>query len=122
VVLDGGMNHHLGAAGHLGMVIHRPYRMSVIPAEPRPEQGLEPHDVYGPLCTSIDTLGRGVQLPRLEEGDILAVHCSGAYGPSSSPAGFISHPQAQEFMVCGAKKDRTLTNVSKDRERRSGTV
>lgn len=122
VVLDGGMNHHLGAAGHLGMVIHRPYRMSVIPAEPRPAQGVEPHDIYGPLCTSIDTLGRGVQLPRLEEGDILAVHGSGAYGPSSSPAGFISHPQAQEFMVCGAEHRRTVTNVSINKERRSGLV
>src|SRR5262249_15716610 len=26
-VCDGGMNHHLGAAGHLGTVIHRNYRM-----------------------------------------------------------------------------------------------
>jgi diaminopimelate decarboxylase len=111
VVLDGGMNHHLGAAGHLGMVIHRPYRMSVIPGDARPVQGVEPHDIYGPLCTSIDVLGRNVQLPRLEEGDVLVVHCSGAYGPSSSPAGFISHPPAQEFMVCGEKNHRTVTHV-----------
>lgn len=113
VVLDGGMNHHLAAAGHLGMVIHRPYRMSVLRAgDSRQVRAVEPHDIFGPLCTSIDTLGRGVQLPRLEEGDILAVHCSGAYGPSSSPAGFISHPPAQEFMAWSEGVHRTVVNIS----------
>lgn len=112
VVLDGGMNHHLAAAGHMGMVIHRPYRMSVLRAESGPLQAVEAHDIFGPLCTSIDTLGRGVQLPRLEEGDVLAVHCSGAYGPSSSPANFISHPPAKEFMVRGEGVHRTAAYIT----------
>ena len=107
VVLDGGMNHHLGAAGHLGMVIHRPYRMFVVSTDSTQSQEIEPQDIYGPLCTTIDSLGRGVKLPRLRVGDILGVHCSGAYGPSSSPSGFISHPPAKEFMVTKAGEIET---------------
>jgi diaminopimelate decarboxylase len=84
------------------MIIHRPYRMEAITARASADAPTEPQDVYGPLCTTIDTLGRGVRLPRLSVGDLLAVHCSGAYGPSSSPSGFISHPRAREFMVTDA--------------------
>lgn len=108
VVLDGGMNHHLGAAGHLGMVIHRPYRMCAVTGDASTAALHEPQDLYGPLCTTIDTLGRGVKLPRLGEGDVVAVHCSGAYGPSSSPSGFISHPRAREFMVTGCDQSAEL--------------
>lgn len=114
IVLDGGMNHHLGAAGHLGMIIHRPYRMEAITARASADSPTEPQDLYGPLCTTIDTLGRGVKLPRLSVGDLLAVHCSGAYGPSSSPSGFISHPRAREFMVTGAPGAAELRDWSVD--------
>jgi diaminopimelate decarboxylase len=112
VVVDGGMNHHLGAAGHLGMVIHRPYRVSVVDRGAYASPETEPQDIYGPLCTSIDILGRGVQLPILSEGDVLAVHSSGAYGPSSSPSGFISHPHAKEFMVSAETGDGVVLDVS----------
>ncbi|MEZ5458850.1 MAG: alanine racemase [Steroidobacteraceae bacterium] len=114
VVLDGGMNHHLGAAGHLGMVIHRPYRMDVIKADDAVHSPLEAQDLYGPLCTTIDTLGRGVKLPRLTEGDLVAVQCSGAYGPSSSPSGFISHPPAGEFMVTATADGTRIQDCSVD--------
>lgn len=95
---DGGMHHHLGACGHLGMVIHRPYRMFKLPSAQgdKPEQ---PYDLYGPLCTTIDVLGRGVRLPGLDVGDVLAIGSSGAYGASASPGGFISHPPAHEVLV-----------------------
>jgi len=93
---DGGMHHHLGACGHLGMVIHRPYRMFKLGAASQPEQS---YDLYGPLCTTIDVLGRGVKLPGLEVDDVLAIESSGAYGASASPAGFISHPEACEVLV-----------------------
>lgn len=95
---DGGMHHHLGACGHLGMVIHRPYRMFKVKTSStdRPEQA---YDLYGPLCTTIDVLGRGVKLPGLEVDDVLAIESSGAYGASASPAGFISHPPANEVLV-----------------------
>jgi diaminopimelate decarboxylase len=37
-------------------------------------------DVVGPICESSDTLGRDVQLPSPDRGDILLVHTVGAYG------------------------------------------
>jgi diaminopimelate decarboxylase len=98
-VCDGGMNHHLGACGHLGSVIHRNYRIFKVGrvADP-PSQRFE---LVGPLCTTIDTLGHGVLLPELREGDLLGVHCSGAYGLTASPINFISHEPAQEIAVEG---------------------
>lgn len=106
---DGGMNHHLGAAGHLGMVIHKPYRMFKV--EPPSAAGaltgapgdLHPVDLFGPLCTTIDVLGRNVKLPPMEIGDLLAIHCSGAYGPSASPNNFISHDLPKEIFIEGGQ-------------------
>ena len=41
-------------------------------------------DVDGPLCENADRLGRGVQLPEVRPGDLLAVSEAGAYGLSMS--------------------------------------
>ena len=100
-ILDGGMNHHLGAAGHLGMAIPKNYRMKKIYSEhlDGPEREF---DLYGPLCTSIDVIGRRVKLPGLEVGDVLAIYSSGAYALTASPAHFISHPVPRELMVKSA--------------------
>jgi diaminopimelate decarboxylase len=98
-ILDGGMNHHLGAAGHLGSVIHRNYRIFRPGAAPGGSR--RAYELVGPLCTSIDTLGHGVELPELREGDLLAVHCSGAYGLTASPVNFISHEPPREIAVEG---------------------
>ncbi len=45
---------------------------------------LETVDVDGPLCENADRLGRGVQLPEVGPGDLLAVSEAGAYGLSMS--------------------------------------
>ncbi len=97
-ICDGGMNHHLGACGHLGSVIHRNYRMFKVTggADEIPQAE---YDLVGPLCTSIDTLGHRVKLPSLDIGDVIAVRCSGAYGPSASPVFFIHHPPPKEILV-----------------------
>lgn len=99
-ICDGGMNHHLGACGHLGSVIHRNYRMFKLePAGPTPPESRRLYELVGPLCTSIDTLGHAVKLPPLSPGDVIAIHCSGAYGLTASPVGFISHPPPHELLV-----------------------
>lgn len=100
-LLDGGMNHHLGAAGHLGSIIHRNYRMFKIATSDAPSDN-QPQacDLYGPLCTSIDMLGRGVEFAGgLEVGDIVAICSSGAYGLSASPVHFIGHPPPGEILI-----------------------
>ena len=94
-ICDGGMNNHLPASGHFGMVIHRNYVMHKVGGGTDEEKV----DLSGPLCTSIDRLARGAMLPRVGEGDLIAIHNSGAYGPSASPLHFISHPPPREILV-----------------------
>ena len=104
-ICDGGMNNHLPASGHFGMVMRRNYIMHRV-------GGGEMHekvDISGPLCTSIDRLGSGVELPRLEEGDVIAIHNSGAYGLTASPIHFISHAPPAELLV----SEGGIRNVSR---------
>lgn len=95
VLCDGGMNNHLPASGLFGMVIRRAYKMHKIGGVGAREKV----DVTGPLCTSIDRLAGGIELPHLEPGDLIAVHNSGAYGLTASPIHFIGHQPPVEVMV-----------------------
>lgn len=110
-ICDGGLNHHITACGHLGSVIHRNYRMFKLGAEESPAEPV-PHDLVGPLCTAIDTLGRGVLLPPLEVGDVVGVRSSGAYGLTASPVHFIRHPPAKEILVEGGVAQPASSSVS----------
>lgn len=105
-ICDAGMNHHLAAAGMFGMAIRRNYRMHNLDvSEPSAagasEGGGGTYQLSGPLCTSLDVLGRGVTLARLEAGDHIAIATSGAYGPTASPGRFISHAPVAEWLVEG---------------------
>ena len=104
-ICDGGMNNHLPASGHFGMVIHRNYRMHRVGGGHAEEK----INLVGPLCTSIDRLASGVMLPPLQQGDVVAIHASGAYGVSASPIHFISHPAPREILVEGGQ----MTDVSR---------
>jgi diaminopimelate decarboxylase len=108
-VCDGGMNHHLGACGHLGSVIHRNYQMFKVATE---ETEVQSYNLVGPLCTSIDTLGHNVKLPTLNIGDIIAVRCSGAYGLTASPVYFISHEPPKEILVEMVEQELKIQEVS----------
>jgi diaminopimelate decarboxylase len=97
LMVDGGMNHHLAASGNLGQTIKRNYPLALLNKIDRsPEETV---DVVGPLCTPLDVLGRGVNLPRAEVGDLLGVFQSGAYARSASPLGFLSHAAPAEVWV-----------------------
>ena len=110
-VFDGGMNHHLGACGHLGMMLHRNYRMTKITADATGAEE-QPYDLFGPLCTSIDTLGRGVKFRGLDTGDVIGVHCSGAYGVTASPLNFISHDPPSELIVETSDGDVMVRDIT----------
>ncbi|AVO43728.1 type III PLP-dependent enzyme [Phreatobacter cathodiphilus] len=101
LVVDGGMHHHLAASGNLGQVIKRDY--PVVAASRVGEPSAGPASVVGPLCTPLDTLARKVEMPAMAEGDLVAVLQSGAYGPTASPVGFLSHPAAAEVLVDGGE-------------------
>lgn len=99
LVVDGGMHHHLAASGNLGQVIKRDY--PVLAASRMDAATAGPASVVGPLCTPLDTLARKVEMPALVAGDLVAVLQSGAYGPTASPAGFLSHPAPAEVLIDG---------------------
>ncbi len=100
LVTDGGLHHHLSASGNFGQVIRKNYpvaignRMGAVDASE-----MEPASVVGPLCTPLDLLGDRMLLPVAQEGDLVAVFQSGAYGASASPQGFLGHPACVEVLV-----------------------
>ncbi len=102
-ICDGGLNANLAASGNFGMVLRRNYVMHRVGGDADGTRPEEKHDISGPLCTSIDKLGGGVMLPRLDEGDLIAIHACGAYGPTASPLHFISHPLPRELMLTGGQ-------------------
>ena len=58
----------------------------------------ETYDVVGPICESGDALAKDRKLPLIEEGDLLAVLNTGAYGFSMSSQ-YNSRPRAAEVMI-----------------------
>jgi diaminopimelate decarboxylase len=97
LILDGGMNHHLAASGNLGQVMKRNFPMTILNKLDLPPT--DTVDVVGPLCTPLDTLGRSVQFPPAEVGDLVGIFQSGAYARTASPIGFLSHPSPPEVWV-----------------------
>jgi diaminopimelate decarboxylase len=97
LILDGGMNHHLAASGNLGQVIKRNFPIAILNKLDVPES--DTVDVVGPLCTPLDTLGRSVQCPPAEVGDLVGIFQSGAYARTASPVEFLSHPSPPEVWV-----------------------
>lgn len=96
VVLDGGLNHHLGATGHLAP--DDAPRLPLLNLS-RPEAPRVKRTIVGPLCTPLDTFGDDVELPEPRLGDLLAVTGAGAYGYTFSPLRFLGHPLPAEIVL-----------------------
>lgn len=56
------------------------------------------YDIVGPICESGDFLARDRLLPKLDEGDVIAVYDAGAYGYSMSSQ-YNSRPRCREVLV-----------------------
>lgn len=98
VVVDGGLHHQLAASGNFGTVVRRNYPVAVANRF-GDDMFDQPQSIVGRLCTPIDRLGDKVALPRIREGDLIAVFCAGAYGASASPAMFLGHGPAAEILA-----------------------
>jgi diaminopimelate decarboxylase len=70
-------------------------------------------DVVGPICESGDTFCKDRPLPRVREGDLLAILSAGAYG-SVMGSTYNSRPLPAEVLVSG-----TRTAVVRRRQRAS---
>jgi diaminopimelate decarboxylase len=62
----------------------------------------EKADVVGPICESGDFLGKDRMLPKLAQGECLAVKCAGAYGFAMSSQ-YNSRVRAAEALVEGKR-------------------
>jgi diaminopimelate decarboxylase len=97
LVTDGGLHHHLAASGNFGQVIRKNYPVLIGTRMDAPER--ESASVVGPLCTPLDLLADRMPLAPADEGDLVVVFMSGAYGYSASPTRFLSHPEPSEHLV-----------------------
>ena len=97
---DAGFNNHLAACSMMGTIIRRNWRIRNIST---PDGAPQDYTLTGPLCTTIDQLATDIELPALTVGDVICVDNSGAYGLTSSPTRFISHPEPREVMARGGK-------------------
>jgi diaminopimelate decarboxylase len=97
LVTDGGLHHHLAASGNFGQVIRKNYPVAI--ANRMRSEQREVASVVGPLCTPLDVLADRMDLAAAQEGDLVVVFQSGAYGLSSSPTGFLSHASPSEILV-----------------------
>jgi diaminopimelate decarboxylase len=73
-------------------------------------------DVVGPICESADFFAKERVIPKVKEGDYLAVMSAGAYGFSMS-SNYNSRPRAEQVMVV---KDRCF--VIRGRESREDLI
>ncbi len=97
LVTDGGLHHHLAASGNFGQVIRKNYPVVIADRVHGGER--EFASVVGPLCTPLDLLGEKMDLARADEGDLVVVFQSGAYGYTASPHLFLGHPGPLEVLV-----------------------
>ena len=67
-------------------------------AEKAAAGSLQTADVVGPICETGDFLARDRQLPAFDQGDLMAVMNSGAYGFTMS-SNYNSRPRAAEILV-----------------------
>jgi diaminopimelate decarboxylase len=74
---------------------------AIIPVNCDSNAELKTWDIVGPVCETGDFLGKNRALS-LQEGDLLAVRSSGAYGFAMS-SNYNSRPRAAEIMVDGTK-------------------
>jgi diaminopimelate decarboxylase len=105
---DAGFNNHLAAASMMGTVIPRNWVFENL-TNPAGTPGR--YTLTGPLCTSIDRLALGADLPEVRVGDVLAIPMSGAYGLTASPTRFISHPEPREVTLQAGE----MTDVTESR-------
>ncbi|MDE1889220.1 MAG: diaminopimelate decarboxylase [Planctomycetota bacterium] len=106
VICDAAMNDLIRPA--LYDAFHRiwPVNTSIkMPAVENPnksmvKKGMESVDIVGPVCESSDTFATDRALPKVKEGDLLAIFSAGAYGFTMSSS-YNSRPRPCEVLVDG---------------------
>jgi len=71
---------------------------SIVVANKLAANAEEKYDVVGPICESGDLLAKDRRMPKVEEGDLLAILNTGAYGFSMSSQ-YNARPRAAEVLI-----------------------
>lgn len=101
VILDGGMHHCFPATGNFGQLVKKNYPVKNLSRGGDADLESEanaPQEVCGPLCTPMDSMARGVRIPKAEPGDLVGFFASGAYSFAASPLLFLSHDTPIELL------------------------
>ncbi|HEY0282515.1 MAG TPA: diaminopimelate decarboxylase, partial [Rhizomicrobium sp.] len=96
LILDAGMNDLMRPA------LYDAYHDVVPVEEPKPDAPRERTDVVGPICETTDIFAADRDLPRLKDGDLVAILTAGAYGAVMSSA-YNARPPAPEILVKGTE-------------------
>ena len=96
LILDAGMNDLMRPA------LYDAYHDVVPVEEPKPDAPRERYDVVGPICETSDIFAADRDLPRLKDGDLVAILTAGAYGAVMSSA-YNARPPAPEILVKGTQ-------------------
>ena len=104
VIVDGGMNDLIRPALYDAYHTILPLRVtSYLPVRQAGELRVtERVDVVGPICESADFFAKDRRLPKVKEGDYLAIMSAGAYGFTMS-SNYNSRLKAEEVMVAKDK-------------------
>jgi diaminopimelate decarboxylase len=97
LMVNGGLHHHLAASGNFGQVIRKNYPIAI--GNKMAGEHKEVVNIVGPLCTPLDILADGMELPAADIGDLVVVYQSGAYGYTASPHLFLSQPETEQALV-----------------------
>ena len=98
VTCDGGLNHHLAAAGTFGAALRGNFPLHNLTS---PQRTPVVCSVAGPSCNPTDLLGIDASVAEPNEGDLLGVSMSGSYGLTASPVLFLGRPTPVELVRHG---------------------
>jgi diaminopimelate decarboxylase len=93
LVLEGGVHHLVRPA-----LIGEAFPATLLPKQKRSTETTD-YEVHGPLCTSLDHLGKFALPKDLQKGDSLVFHQCGAYGFTESMPFFLCHDLPAEFVL-----------------------
>ncbi len=113
-VSDGGLHHHLTAAGTFGAAFRSNFALRNIS---RPNAARIRCSIAGPSCNPTDLLGVDVEIPEPQHGDLLAVLASGSYGYTASPLLFLGRDTPAELIHQGgvvtlARRRRSMVDFN----------
>lgn len=113
-MVDGGLHHHLAAAGTFGAALRSNYILQNLT---RPDAPKVRCNVAGPSCNPTDLLGVDVELPQPEHGDLIAVLNSGSYGFTASPLLFLGRQTPPELVrhnnqIVLGRRPRTIVDFN----------